>query len=104
MLMKQPIDRKPVSNFSLNTALLPSHADLSTAHWPTDQQNQFAAAVNGIRGTAWFQSGCAQMTEVDRERVALSFAFAAFASIRRRPDRELAEIEDLMKDNKGLGR
>lgn len=71
-------------NFSLRTELLPTHGDLSTAHWSVDQQNQ--------------------LSEVDRQRVALSFAFAAFASIRRCPGRELASDENLMRDNAGLGR
>lgn len=92
-----------MSNFSLNVALLPTHSSFLTSHWPADQQSQFAAAVNGIRATPWFHAGCAQLTEVDRERVALSFAFAAFASVRRRPGFELANDDELMQDNRGLG-
>ena len=93
-----------MSNFVLNASLLPTHSDLSTAHWPLDQQNQYAAAVHGIRGAPWFQAGCAQLSEVDRERVAMSFAFSSFAAIRRRPGRELGTDEELMLDNRGLGR
>lgn len=93
-----------MSNFTVRAELLPTHSDLSTAHWPVDQQNQFSAAVQGIQGTPWFQAGCAQLADADRERVALSFAFAAFASIRRRPNRELGSDEELMQDNRGLGR
>lgn len=90
-------------NFVINTSWLPTHAELSTAHWSLDQQNQFAAAVNGIRRANWFQMGCAQLPEVERERVALSFAFSAFAAIRRRPGHEFADDKALMQDNCGLG-
>jgi hypothetical protein len=90
-------------NFSLNPAALPTHAELSTAHWPLDQQNQFSAAVRGIRSTSWFQTACAQLAEADRERVAMSFAFASFATIRRRTGHEMACDADLMQDNRGLG-
>lgn len=93
-----------MSNFSLNVAKLPTHSDLSTAHWSADQRIQFSVAVQGIRGTSWFQMGCAQLSEPDRERVVNSFVFAAFASIRRRSNSELANDEDLMRDNVGLGR
>lgn len=93
-----------MSKFVLNPGLLPTHSDLMTAHWPSDQQHQFTTAVDGIRAAPWFQVGCAQLTEADKDRVARSFAFAALGSIRRKASAPLASDSELMQDNKGLGR
>jgi hypothetical protein len=87
----------------LDVSSLPTLADLSTSHWPLDQQGQLAAAVDGIRSTPWFQAFCPPESH-DSLRVATAFAFAAFAHIRRRPGRELASNEELMKDTPGMGR
>lgn len=90
-------------NFNLVPSALPAHADLQTAHWTQDEQIQFSVAVRGIRATPWFQAACVGMPEIDCERIALSFAYMAFASIRRRPGREMAEDAELILDNRGMG-
>lgn len=93
-----------MSKFVLNPGLLPTHSDLMTANWPSDQQHQFTTAVDGVRAAPWFQVGCAQLTEADKDRVARSFAFAVLGGIRCKVSASLASDSELMQDNKGLGR
>lgn len=70
---------------------LPTFAALNTAHWPYDQQSQFAKAIDGIQGAPWFQAIDAPALE--KERLATACAFAVFSHLRNRlrlaPDDEL---------------
>lgn len=81
----------------IDSHALPSFAALNTAHWPVDQQNQFAKAVDGIMGAEWFQVLGGE--QLEREQIATAFAFAAFSHLRSRLN--LAADEDLMRDNPG---
>jgi hypothetical protein len=89
--------------FALKPGSVPSFAEMSTAHWPLDQQKQFASAVHGIRSAPWFQTAAGEMLEFDAHRIATAFAFSAFAHLRRRPGQEMAPDAELMVDNRGMG-
>lgn len=66
-------------------------------------KSNIATAVQGISGTPWFVELSKDLGSVEKERVALAFAFAAFASIRRKASAPMAADQELMRDNAGLG-
>jgi len=84
---------------NIQTADLPTLSNLSTAHWPADQQNQFAKAVDGILSADWFLVVSTDCTSDERHHLATAFAFAAFSHVRNRM--RLAPDEELMLDGKG---
>lgn len=81
----------------IDSHALPTFAALNTAHWPVEQQNQFANAVDGIMGAEWFQVLGGE--HLEREQIATAFAFAAFSHLRSRLS--LAPDEELMRDSLG---
>jgi hypothetical protein len=88
-----------IAKVEFDISRLPTFEDLNTAHWPSDQQVQFATVVSGIRSMEWLRAAAPGADENARERIARSFAFAALSELRRRM--RLAPDEALMRDEPG---
>lgn len=72
-----------MSKFVLNPRLLPTHSELVPKGWPDGGERELTVAVAGISSASWFQLACAQLQDVDKDRVARAFAFLALNSVRQ---------------------